>query len=934
MTAVSYRSSNSVTNGTAGTSVTVNKPSGTVDGDALVAFVSAVGTPTITAPGSPGDWELVESLTDDDSSLTTAVYVRIASSEGASWTWTLGSSARNWGWVGAFIGVDPDNPVYLSEVSLRPDPTYSEITESRDMRRLYVPPYGAAVMASSAVRAATGSATTWAQSAGTERLDTSTNAGSGTDISGSVCEVGNQWWTRSCDTSFVADSDQDAYVALGISLRPYFAPYTGTVGGAGILVEAAFGTGPDDDLDSATWTDIADRGLEPAKVVLTHGRANWAQTAAPCKMALTLIDTAGTFLHPEGTYADHFVENLPLRVWVTGFGAGDYLRGTAFLSSAKPRWGDESLTVMYIDVVASGRLQRMGQNTLSPGSAAYIGFSNSDEVVAYWPFEDESGANRAAAVTANTQPALASGVTFGGDSSSYDGSAALATLSANASISATIPSHAISSYLQWKVAFCLKIPTEPAADTTLLEIAANGSIKLWKIHLVRGTSALHLRAYDSTNTLVLDDADTLTEADYYGDALTYYLEVTTSGANISYSLNAYDMADDLVVGLSGTLSSQTIGVAKSFRVRPAAGLADATFGHLVYTTGAFAPGGTYAGQPAAGYPGERSWTRFKRLCQTFAIPFTFDTYYLDPGVEMGPQPITTLTNLLRECEAAEGAMMHDTGSGCRGDLVLPVVQHRYNRDPSLTLDLDEGHVSDLLPTLDSQGKTNDVTVSRPGGSVARVANTESIAVVGARPATATRNVSDELLIHQAGWLTNLGTAEDMRLPAVAWDLRGSPDLAEQWLACHLSCRIDIDHPPPQYPPDLIQALLEGYTETLSADTWKVSANLSPYGPWRVFEIGHDVYGRLDTRDSACVSVVGAADASFLVASNDGCRWIDSAAFSDQFPFAVWLGKEVVQVDSITGTSSPQTFNVTRAINGVQREWPANTQIRLAAVAVS
>ncbi|WP_424862097.1 carbohydrate binding domain-containing protein [Streptomyces sp. MMS24-I29] len=50
---------------------------------------------------------------------------------------------------------------------------------------------------------------------------------------------------------------------------------------------------------------------------------------------------------------------------------------------------------------------------------------------------------------------------------------------------------------------------------------------------------------------------------------------------------------------------------------------------------------------------------------------------------------------------------------------------------------------------------------------------------------------------------------------------------------------------------------------------------------------------------------------------------------DEFPFEVQLGGEVVNVHGISGTSSPQTFHVDRAVNGISKPHSVKTDVRLA-----
>lgn len=113
-------------------------------------------------------------------------------------------------------------------------------------------------------------------------------------------------------------------------------------------------------------------------------------------------------------------------------------------------------------------------------------------------------------------------------------------------------------------------------------------------------------------------------------------------------------------------------------------------------------------------------------------------------------------------------------------------------------------------------------------------------------------------------------------------------------------------------------------------------HLTPYAPMNVFELGDDVLGRLDTSGSELALSIDDDDTELLVATDSGrAPWIDSATFPSHFDFTLRLGGgEVVTVTAIAGTSSPQTFTVTRGTNGVAVSWPAGTRVRLARVAVA
>lgn len=73
----------------------------------------------------------------------------------------------------------------------------------------------------------------------------------------------------------------------------------------------------------------------------------------------------------------------------------------------------------------------------------------------------------------------------------------------------------------------------------------------------------------------------------------------------------------------------------------------------------------------------------------------------------------------------------------------------------------------------------------------------------------------------------------------------------------------------------------------------------------------------------------AGSTQFDVVTTGVAVWVDSAGFADQFPFDIKLGGEVMTVTAISGTASPQTFTVTRAVNGVVKSHTAGTELSLA-----
>jgi hypothetical protein len=612
-----------VTNGTAGTSVVVPAPAGLVNGDQLIAFIASTNVP---GHSPPSGWTLVVNTNAGTVKLT--CWRKLAASEGASWTWTLGTSERNWGWVGAYSGVDPTTPVTSLVGDYGVDTTLTASTQ------LTVDDYlvrgGTAIAVAAAVRAASGVATTWTvtgvSSNPTERLDTSTNAGAGTDIAGVVAD---QTWLGDYIgfSSYLATASQNQTAGAGllITLNPYFTPYDGGPPAGKVVVEAALGADPDTDSSTWVWTDFS-RYVHDSEtpITITHGRANRTGIADPSGIAFSLLNLNGEFTAPTGIYTPYMVRNLPFRVRLTGFGVGatnGYHRGTAFLASARLRWDTANWSV--VDIVAQGRLRRLQRRDEPLHSAAWTAIQRMQSnagysaPVAHWPFEDGSDATSAASAVPGANPAAVTNVTFGSDDSIV-GAAPLAQFSATTTVRATVPSYVDTG--TWTVMFAARVPAEPAAATTLLDTFTSGTAAGWTVGIIPGApSALFLQIYDSGGTSIFSSTVAIDEATFYGVSHFYTLTATQNGTAVDFVLLATKATGGF--GITNSVAGRTAGGVTWLRVPAAAGLAGIAFGHLAVHVDPGADGATATGAVISGNSGDWPWSRFQRLCVDQNVPY-------------------------------------------------------------------------------------------------------------------------------------------------------------------------------------------------------------------------------------------------------------------------------------------------------------------------
>ncbi len=105
-----------VTGSTAGTSVVINKPTNTADGDVMVAVV-ALNDDAATVSTAPTGWAQLANVQqaggNNNKDGRMYVYWKLAASEGTNYTWSLGSSVKYLGGIFSFRNVNPTSSIHL-----------------------------------------------------------------------------------------------------------------------------------------------------------------------------------------------------------------------------------------------------------------------------------------------------------------------------------------------------------------------------------------------------------------------------------------------------------------------------------------------------------------------------------------------------------------------------------------------------------------------------------------------------------------------------------------------------------------------------------------------------------------------------------------------------------------------------------------------------
>jgi len=104
-------SSTNISNDVTYTEITLNKPSGAVAGDFLIANISFKGGISVATITPPTGWTLLE-RTDNEDNVGIASYWKVATtSDPSSWTWNFNVQTRGAGGITPFSGVDTSDPI-------------------------------------------------------------------------------------------------------------------------------------------------------------------------------------------------------------------------------------------------------------------------------------------------------------------------------------------------------------------------------------------------------------------------------------------------------------------------------------------------------------------------------------------------------------------------------------------------------------------------------------------------------------------------------------------------------------------------------------------------------------------------------------------------------------------------------------------------------
>ena len=712
----------------------------------------------------------------------------------------------------------------------------------------------------------------------------------------------------------------------------------------------------------SAWIDITSYVYYRSGVGVTITRGRAAETAQvqpqTAKMILNNRDGRFSARNPAGPYSGLLGRNVPLRVSRLANGVRRYrFHGEV---PAWPTASDISGKDVTVTITASGMLRRLRAGNQPLRSALFraftirytnasFGITSQFTPAAYWPCEDGASATQIASGLNGGTAMIVSGAPKYAADSEFPGSAAIPQLNGS-TWTGTVPT--VTNATGDALWMLLSIPsTGEANNTTVARMFTTGTVA--RVDLVYTTTfsgALTMTGYDAGGTQLFSSGPYAPTSGFNGvpSIVSMRLSPDASPGSVDWELDASPVANSLLSGgLLGTVAG-SVGAPTRVIINPNGGLTTTAIGHVAVQAAA---DDVFQANlsAAAGWIGESPVVRFARLCGEQNVPAValFTSIAGDPGDEttMGVQTTDTFGNLLQQVPDTLFTPMFEARDQL--SLVLRSKGTMYSQSARLTLDMAQNHLSEaLVPQDDDQLTRNDVTASRKGGSSYEAALTSGTMSTqlppnGSGPYPYNYDLSlgaDSLLPDQAGWRLHFGTVDEPRYPRVPVDIRrlsgtsaAAIDLVNALLTIDIGDRLDVVNPPtPQFAPDPISQIVQGYTETMGVFEHDIVFNCSPASPWRIGYLDDLVYGHDDTDGSTLagdypLGTETAINVRIAGASTGSPLWTTSAS---DLPFDINVGGERMTVTNVTGVASPQTFTVTRSVNGVVKGQTSGTDVRL------
>lgn len=608
-----------------------------------------------------------------------------------------------------------------------------------------------------------------------------------------------------------------------------------------------------------------------------------------------------------------------------------------------PQHWDTSGNDVFVPIEASGIKRRLGQGVAPINSAMFTSMTNIPiPAIAYWPCEDGAESTQISPTIGGKTMSVIGSTKFA-DFDQFVCSRPIPTLNVG-TWSASLPTYTTSG--EMTLSFIIHIPTSdppdgPGAGWPIAQIFTNGNAPQYEVKYRHGGN-LQVNIW-SPSGILLDSGPLAPAA---GTTLIDTLwalafGVRQNGSNVEYRLSIQQPGDTTGGFWTDTLTGRTMGTATRIVIDPYQQMKDVSIGHITFRNEDVTVAGldiadglnAFSGPPELG--GTNVGIRIFNLANEHSVPIDIRGD-ANLTASVGAQRPLPLLTLLEEAADADMGLLHEIRNSF--GLVYRTRRSLYNQTARLTLNYASGQVAPPLePVDDDQNTRNDVIAKRTnGGSFELFLSSGRLSIVdpwnggvGVYTDASELNVNfDRQLPDVAGWRLLLGTIDEARYPTISVNLANpnvvAAGLDNMAMTVDVGDRIVITNPFTGSTPDAISQIVRGYTETLNVFEHTISFVCAPASPYELLQANTTGKATVGSAGSTLASSVTTTATSWSVAIAAGNSLWKTGAVN----FDLLMEGERVTVTNVSGASSPQTFTVTRSVNGIVKAHAAGLPINL------
>lgn len=601
---------------------------------------------------------------------------------------------------------------------------------------------------------------------------------------------------------------------------------------------------------NGVWTTITQYVRVEQGITIRRGRQDELSGPVPATCSMTLDNADGRFTpsYTSGAYYPYVIRNTQVRVSVYQSGAPT-VRFWGEVSNW-PVTFDHTGRNVTVDIMGSGYRKKLQRNAVPVGSAYKIAELSVTPLLGYWPMEDADGATSfGSALAGGVAGTFSGGGTLANDTTMI-ASDPLPTFTGTGKANFVVPAYT---------------PSGTGQQIRWLQCKTTDSTTLKTFNCIVDTSGAHYFQYvyqPSTDTEVLymiNYASGAVEAT--NGPFTHGLAVQTTGCRMSIELKQNGTGIDcnvveLPVGSATgtgfgvvTIPASTLGRVTGVRYFANDPAVAYTVGHVsaenqistIYDLGGLVG-------PLNAYAGEKADDRATRIgtYAGFSALVTTGPY----AEQMGPQAMGTTLELWDDAAYVDGGLSTESVTGFALQWRGRSAMYDLASTPVFQLSRSEG----ITQNTDDQTTQNDVTVSRTGGSSARVVATTGLtpALVGTYAAAYDLNIYNDLQCSdQASWRMTIGSLDRPRYPSLQFDALNNytSGLRDDIIAMREGFTVGLTAVGAEYvginSPVSLRVL--GWTETVADNQWLFDVNLGPGQPWNeIMVLDSATLGVLDT----------------------------------------------------------------------------------------